>query len=92
MDAGRLPDEVLADLQRRLRRVEGQVRGVGRMLDERRDCKDIVSQLSAASRALERTKVRLLAAGLRHCVEHPDDVDGDTSPVDEFERLLVESR
>ena len=83
---------MLADLQRRLRRVEGQVRGVARMLEEERECADIVGQLSAATRALERTKVRMLAAGLRYCVEHPEDVDGDLSPVDEFERLLVESR
>lgn len=67
-----LPEETLADLQRRLRRVEGQVRGVQQMLADGRDCRDVVTQISAATKALEQTGFLLVAAGLRYCVSNPD--------------------
>ena len=46
-----LPDEVVDDVRKRLRRVAGQVQGVERMLEEGRECRDVVTQLSAASKA-----------------------------------------
>jgi DNA-binding FrmR family transcriptional regulator len=46
------PEEIIDDLRKRLRRVEGQVRGVEAMLAEGRECRDVVTQLSAATRAL----------------------------------------
>ena len=45
--------DVKAELQRRLRRVEGQVRGIQNMLAEERECRDVVTQIAAASKALE---------------------------------------
>lgn len=66
-----LPEETLKDLTHRLRRVEGQVRGLQQMLLEHRDCRDIVTQLSAANRALEQTGFVLVAAGLTWCLEDP---------------------
>ena len=54
------PDEVIADVRTRLRRVAGQVQGIERMLEEGRECRDIVTQLSAANR--ERCLLTLLAA------------------------------
>ena len=68
-----LPEETIEDLTRRLRRVEGQVRGIQSMLAEGRDCKDVVTQLSAATRALEKTGFQLVAAGLTWCLENPDE-------------------
>ena len=47
-----VPDERKADLRRRLKRLEGQVAGVGRMLDENRRCMDILTQVSATQEAL----------------------------------------
>lgn len=47
-----VPDERKAELRRRLKRLEGQVVGVGRMLDENRPCMDILTQVSAAQEAL----------------------------------------
>lgn len=67
-----LPEETIADLQRRLRRAEGQVRGVQQMLAEGRDCRDIVTQLSAATKALEQAGFLLVAAGLTWCVSDPE--------------------
>ncbi len=67
-----LPEETTADLRRRLRRVEGQVRGIQQMLETGRDCRDVVTQISAASKALEQAGFLLVAAGLRYCVSDPE--------------------
>ncbi len=67
-----LPDETIADLIRRLRRVEGQVRGIQQMLTDGRDCRDVVTQLSAANKALEQAGFVLVAAGLTWCLEDPE--------------------
>jgi DNA-binding FrmR family transcriptional regulator len=64
-----LPEETIADIQRRLRRVEGQVRGLQQMLDEGRDCREVVNQLSAADKALQQAGFVLVAAGLTWCLE-----------------------
>jgi DNA-binding FrmR family transcriptional regulator len=52
----------------RLRRVEGQVRGLHRMVDEDTYCIDVLTQISAASRALEAVALELLGQHLEHCV------------------------
>ncbi|MBX3287149.1 MAG: metal-sensitive transcriptional regulator [Actinobacteria bacterium] len=67
-----LPDDTVADVIRRLRRVEGQVRGIQQMLTEGRDCRDVVTQLSAANKALEQAGFTLVAAGLTWCLEDPE--------------------
>lgn len=67
-DAGHaVPDPQIAALIRRLRRVEGQVGGLVRMLQSGRDCADVVTQLAAASRALDRVGFLIVAAELRRC-------------------------
>lgn len=53
---------------KRLRRIEGQVRGLQRMVDEDRYCIDILEQVSAATRALQATALELLDGHLDHCV------------------------
>ena len=52
----------------RLRRIEGQVRGLRRMVDEDAYCIDVLTQVSAATRALQSVAVELLDDHLRHCV------------------------
>jgi CsoR family transcriptional regulator, copper-sensing transcriptional repressor len=61
-------DDVLA----RLRRIEGQIRGLQRMVDEDIYCIDILTQITAASNALKKTAVALLDDHIRHCVTDPD--------------------
>lgn len=53
---------------RRLRRIEGQVRGLQRMVDEDAYCIDVLTQISAATRALESVALQLLGDHLGHCV------------------------
>lgn len=67
-----LESQPTADLIKRLRRVEGQIGGIVRMLEEHRDCADIVTQLSAASKALDRAGFKLLATGMRQCLSAGD--------------------
>lgn len=84
-----ITDDVIDDLQRRLRRVEGQVRGIQGMLAEKRECRDVVTQVAAASRALEQVGFRLLAAGLTSCLEDPESSAAQGYPVSEVERLFL---
>ena len=53
---------------KRLRRIEGQIRGLQRMVDEDRYCIDILEQISAATRALQSVALQLLDAHMGHCV------------------------
>ena len=57
-----------AALHTRLRRIEGQVRGLGRMVDEDAYCIDVLTQISAATRALQGVALALLEDHLAHCV------------------------
>ncbi len=67
-----LPVETANDLHRRLRRVEGQIRGIQQMLTDSRDCRDVVTQIAAANKALEQVGFLLVSAGLTWCVEDPE--------------------
>jgi DNA-binding FrmR family transcriptional regulator len=81
--------EVVNELQRRLRRVEGQVRGIQAMLADGRECRDLVTQVAAATKALEQVGFRLLASGLTQCLQDPDRAEADGYPVAEVERLFL---
>ncbi|MGW1028444.1 metal-sensitive transcriptional regulator [Streptomyces sp. NPDC002577] len=52
----------------RLRRAQGQISGVIRMIEEGRDCEDVITQLAAASRALDRAGFAIIATGLQQCL------------------------
>jgi CsoR family transcriptional regulator, copper-sensing transcriptional repressor len=56
------------DLLRRLRRIEGQVRGISQMVDDDRYCIDVLTQVAAVTRALQSVSVGLFDDHLRHCV------------------------
>jgi CsoR family transcriptional regulator, copper-sensing transcriptional repressor len=59
-----------ASVQKRLGRIEGQVRGLSKMVDEDRYCIDIVTQISAVRAALRRVEEEILRDHVGHCVEH----------------------
>jgi DNA-binding FrmR family transcriptional regulator len=63
----------LQDLQDRLARIEGQVRGIGRMIEERRRCDQIVMQAMAARAALEKVAAAVVAASIDECLAMPPD-------------------
>lgn len=62
--------EAKTALLKRLSRIEGQVRGLGRMVDEDRYCVDVVTQISAVRAALRRVEDEILRDHVAHCVEH----------------------
>ncbi|WP_097869323.1 metal-sensitive transcriptional regulator [Streptomyces sp. rh34] len=57
----------------RLRRAQGQISGVIRMIEEGRDCEEVVTQLAAASRALDRAGFAIIATGLQQCLTEVED-------------------
>lgn len=84
-----LPEEIVDDVMKRLRRVEGQVRGIQQMLRDGRECRELVTQLSAATRALEQAGFRLVASGLSYCLSNPEQAAIDGYDVDDLERLFM---
>lgn len=66
-------------LAKRLRRIEGQVRGVQRMVDEDTYCIDVLTQISAATRALQAVALELLEDHLSHCVTEAVAEGGDAA-------------
>jgi DNA-binding FrmR family transcriptional regulator len=66
-----IDQDTLTDVTNRLRRVEGQIGGLIRMIDDGRDCQEVITQLAAASRALDRAGFRILASGLTQCLTNP---------------------
>jgi DNA-binding FrmR family transcriptional regulator len=63
-------DEIKNSCAKRLNRIEGQVRGLGRMVEEDRYCIDIVTQIAAVRAALRRVEEEILRDHVGHCVEH----------------------
>ena len=79
-------------IQARLRRVEGQVRGLQRLVDEDTYCIDILTQVSAATRALETVALGLLDEHLRHCVTDAVRVGGEEADAKLTEASLAVAR
>jgi DNA-binding FrmR family transcriptional regulator len=81
-----LDSQTLADVIKRLRRAQGQIGGVISMIEEGRDCADVVTQLAAASRALDRAGFKIIATGLQQCALNGGDADAERA---QLERLFL---
>ncbi|MFB6364395.1 DNA-binding transcriptional regulator, FrmR family [Paenibacillus tianmuensis] len=80
-------------VKNRLKRIEGQIRGVLGMMEEGKDCRDIVTQLSAIRTAVDRTIGTVIGANLEHCIR--EELEKGNSPdqvIQEAVQLLVKSR
>jgi DNA-binding FrmR family transcriptional regulator len=82
-----LNDDVLADVVKRLRRAQGQVGGLIQMIESGRDCRDVITQLAAVSRALDRAGFKLIASGLEQCVS--DGSEQARADRDQLEKLFL---
>lgn len=82
-------DDAIAQILNRLRRAQGQLAGVITMIEDGRDCKDVVTQLAAVSKALDRAGFKIVATGLRECLT--DTPEGERAPmtIDELEKLFL---
>ncbi|GAA3093930.1 metal-sensitive transcriptional regulator [Streptomyces rectiviolaceus] len=58
----------LRSVLNRLRRAQGQIAGIIKMIEDGRDCEDVITQLAAVSRALDRAGFAIIATGLQHCM------------------------
>ncbi|MFE6866191.1 metal-sensitive transcriptional regulator [Kitasatospora sp. NPDC057692] len=83
----KVDEDALGPALNRLRRAQGQLSGVIAMIESGRDCRDIVTQLAAASRALDRAGFKIVASGMRQCTA----AGGGTPPMSEteLERLFL---
>jgi DNA-binding FrmR family transcriptional regulator len=82
-------EDAIAAVLNRLRRAQGQLAGVISMIEQGRDCKDVVTQLAAVSRALDRAGFKIVATGLRECVTGTE-TDGATPMTEaELEKLFL---
>lgn len=75
------PPDTSNEVITRLRRIEGQIRGLQRLVEEGAECRDVVTQLSAARSALDRVGFKLMAAALAE--------PGSEADFDELERLFL---
>ncbi len=74
----------------RLRRAQGQLAGVISMIEQGRDCKEVVTQLAAVSKALDRAGFKIVATGMRECVTGGAAADGATPMTEtELEKLFL---
>ncbi|MEV0132162.1 metal-sensitive transcriptional regulator [Dactylosporangium sp. NPDC050688] len=81
--------DALGDVIKRLRRAEGQIRGVIAMLEDGRDCADVVTQLAAVSKALDRAGFKIIATGLRQCVTAEREGEDPSIDVAQLEKLFL---
>lgn len=81
-------------VKNRLKRIDGQVQGILRMMEENKDCREVVTQLSAVRSAIDRTMGVIVSTNLVECIQQMDDTDSRTQEdiVKEAVDLLVKSR
>lgn len=81
-------------LKNRLKRVEGQIKGVLRMMEEGKDCKEVITQLSASRSAMDRTIGVIVSTNLIECIQEHQEDDGQPEEelIKEAVDLLVKSR
>lgn len=77
----------VAEVLHRLRRAQGQLTGVIAMIEQGRECRDVVIQLAAVSKALDRAGFKIVASGLRECAN--GDTDGTCLTESELEKLFL---
>ncbi|QNG37712.1 metal-sensitive transcriptional regulator [Geodermatophilaceae bacterium NBWT11] len=83
-----IPQGELADVIKRLNRIQGQLGGIVKMIEDGRDCAAVVTQLAAASKALNKASFAVVGAGMRYCSINsaPEERDIDLA---QLEKLLL---
>ncbi|TPQ33525.1 transcriptional regulator [Bradyrhizobium guangdongense] len=81
--------DIKTSVEKRLGRIEGQVRGLSKMVDEDRYCIDIVTQISAVRAALRRVEEEILKDHVAHCVEHAISSGSKTDQREKIAELMA---
>jgi len=84
-----IPEDTRRDIIKRLRRIEGQVRGLQKMVEEGRDCNDTLTQFAAADRALSRAGFKFLSATMEQCRLHPDEASRSGYTPENLEKMFL---
>ncbi|MEI7990841.1 MAG: metal-sensitive transcriptional regulator [Actinomycetota bacterium] len=84
-----LDETTQQELHKRLRRIEGQIRGIQQMLADGRECREIVAQVSAAGKALDQVGFKLLVTGMSHCLSDPKAAAENGFDLAEVEQLFL---
>jgi len=84
-----IDQDAVGAVVKRLRRAEGQIRGVIAMLEAGRDCTEVVTQLAAVSRAVDRAGFKIVATGLRQCVADQANGTGEGADLEQIEKLFL---
>ncbi|WP_226529740.1 metal-sensitive transcriptional regulator [Metabacillus niabensis] len=86
--------EYTDQMKNRVKRIEGQLRGILRLMEEGKDCKEVITQLSAARTAIDRTIGVVVSSNLVECVRYAEETGEHNTEelVNEAVNLLVKSR
>ena len=84
-----LPAQQRADLRARLRRIEGQARGIQKMLDDDRDCSEVMNQIASMKAAITSLSGEMLEAFALHCLRNPDQFESPERAVEQAVQALV---
>ncbi len=89
MVAMQLDDQCRTEVTHRLKRIQGQIAGIIAMIDEGRDCTEVVTQMAAASKALDRAGLKVISDGLQQCAAAQ--ARGEAPPVttEQLEKLFL---
>lgn len=82
-------EEAMGAVLNRLRRAQGQLTGVIAMIEAGRECKDVVTQLAAVSRALDRAGFKIVASGMRQCLAAGENDQDPPMSEAELEKLFL---
>ena len=85
-----LDETTMSDLMARLRRAEGQIRGIQAMIDAGRECSDVVTQFAAAIRAVEQAGFKYFAATLAECALDPARAEENGYTPERLEKLFLQ--
>ena len=83
-----IPAEATKSITNRLRRAQGQLGAVLSMIEDERDCREIVTQLSAASSAIDRAGFAIIASALKECLREGEE-SGDPVELADLEKLFL---
>ncbi|MEI2778984.1 MAG: metal-sensitive transcriptional regulator [Tetrasphaera sp.] len=81
-----LDQQEMVAVVKRLKRAQGQIGGIIKMIEDGRECQEIVTQMAAVSKALDRAGFAVIALGLKQCITDPD---GHTMDLESMERLFL---
>jgi DNA-binding FrmR family transcriptional regulator len=84
-----LPESQRHDLTNRLKKIEGQARGIQKMIDDGRDCLAIMDQMASVKSAVASLNGEMLEAFALHCLSHPDDYPSPQAAVEQMVKTLV---